>query len=118
MMHAWLSLLALWVASLTAASIIIRITRRLDTMSELLQQLTAEVSMQAEKIDALQASIDAKQELIAASLAALEAALVEAADPTALQDLLDAIKANNGQIDDAAADVAATPLSGSDAGPA
>lgn len=81
-------------------------------MSELLQKLNAEVTMQAEKITALQTSIDAKQEMIAASIAALEAALTEAADPTALQALLDAIKANNGQIDDAAADVDATPLPG------
>jgi len=86
-------------------------------MSELLQQLTAEVATSATKITALQASIDAKQEAIAASIAALEAALAEAADPTALQALLDAIKANNGQIDEATADVDSTPLPGDETDP-
>ena len=79
-------------------------------MSELLQMLNAQVATQAEKIAALQMSIDNKQEAIAASLAALEAALDEESDPTALQELLDTLKANNGQIDAAAADIAATPL--------
>lgn len=79
-------------------------------MSELLQMLNAQVATQAEKIAALQMSIDNKQEAIAASLAALEAALDEESDPTALQELLDMLKANNGQIDAAAADIAATPL--------
>lgn len=81
-------------------------------MSELLQQLNAEVAAQGEKITSLEIAIDTKQEAIAASLAALEAALAEAADPAAVQALIDAVKANNGQIDAATADVDSTPTTG------
>lgn len=83
---------------------------RMQTMSEKIDQITAQVAEQALKLGELQAAVDDKQAAIAAAIAALEAKIAASGADAELQAIIDALALNNAQLDDIEADVESTPV--------